>query len=363
MKFNFSSSLQVHRWVNVESMLKACVIGKLVGSAGPQPPQKSNLLQTPRQQATTLNVTNKPKKIPQNVKKLSVPNVGMLAPPKPLTKKNISSLSVPIKSNPKITVPAKNISETNVPPKIILDKNVPAINMDGLKVDGQAAKEKVSWSQTSKTVTIKYLADFKVENLTCDVLNEGKKVLLKVFSKLKFSRGFDISLGGKVKDKILMVAVKDKRVSVELMKSLEGDWPELGEINEIDQSQASIYRRCEIAGKSPVTHDTDLYKLRLLGNSLMMTSPGAHVRLQAEVLGVQVQRPYTVALPSLSNPSDEYMTSHAYDIIHVMIKHYDDGVMTSQLKKMRIGDLLEVSFEGEGCFDLEKLEKVNIFVA
>ena len=108
-------------------------------------------------------------------------------------------------------------------------------------------------------------------------------------------------------------------------------------------------------GENPInprhrlTHD----KLRLRHNFLIITSQGAHVRLHAEVFGV--------SLPSAVRPSDEYMTSHGYDGIHVMIKHYDDGVLTSQLKQLKVGDdeSLEMSFEGEGCFDVEKLEKVK----
>ena len=99
-----------------------------------------------------------------------------------------------------------------------------------------------------------------------------------------------------------MVAVKDCRVSVELMKSLGGsDWSKLGEINDVDQSQG-VTRKYTIAGKTRLTHDTDLCKLRLILNPLIMTSPGAHVCLHAEVFGN--------SLPSVLRPSDEYLTSH-----------------------------------------------------
>merc|ERR1712096_376923 len=61
---------QVHRWVNVESMLKACVVGKLVDGGKPPQLNPSNLLTAPQQKQTHLNVTNKPKKNPPNNEKV-----------------------------------------------------------------------------------------------------------------------------------------------------------------------------------------------------------------------------------------------------------------------------------------------------
>ena len=161
---------------------------------------------------------------------------------------------------------------------------------------------------------------------TCDILDGGSWVLLKYFQiESHFSCGFDVCLSGK-NTHGRRERLQSQRQIDEISRRL---W--LVEIGR-DQRCWPITRRNEIVhncGENPInprhrlTHD----KLRLRHNFLIITSQGAHVRLHAEVFGA--------SLPSAVRPSDEYMTSHGYDGIHVMIKHYDDDVLTSQLSVWR----------------------------
>ena len=227
--------LQVHIWVNVESMLKACVVGKPVDGGKPPKLNPSNLLTAPQQKPTHLNVTNKPKKIPQVKKKLSVPNVGMLPPPKAkLPAKSVSSLSVPLQSSPKTNVPAKHVLlETSFPTKNLSKINVPAICTDTTLKEQQIKNEKVlRWSQTSKSNKLP-TSEWKFSPATFSMEAAGF-----CWNISKLNLNFPAVLTFAWAGKILMVAVKDCRVSVELMKSLGGsDWSKLGEINDVDQSQ------------------------------------------------------------------------------------------------------------------------------
>ncbi|NXG54427.1 NB5R4 reductase, partial [Hemiprocne comata] len=109
-----------------------------------------------------------------------------------------------------------------------------------------------------------------------------------------------------------------------------------------------FYRKCKLVSKTEVTHDTKLFCLMLPKSTHLCVPTGQHVYLKQVIAGTEVIKPYTPVLPSL--PLDFKEPSH-HDGAHIylMIKIYSCGLFTQALDCLQIGDYISVS-NPEGNF-------------
>ncbi|CAF4339884.1 unnamed protein product, partial [Rotaria magnacalcarata] len=88
----------------------------------------------------------------------------------------------------------------------------------------------------------------------------------------------------------------------------------------------------------------------------MFPPVGYHVRLRQANEGLIVVKPYTV-VRSLNNEGN----SSSESIVELLIKHYPDGGMTSILRKLLIGDTIEMS-SYEGTFDVHRIDACETLI-
>ncbi|XP_065057576.1 cytochrome b5 reductase 4-like [Rhopilema esculentum] len=121
-----------------------------------------------------------------------------------------------------------------------------------------------------------------------------------------------------------------------------------------DKDRNLIKRPCTVAAISQVTSNTKLFSIQLPDRVYYHAPIGHHVILEADVEGLLVGKNYTVALETLKEEISRCEEdTHAY--LHLMIKNYEDGALTPVLDKLLTGDTVSVS-DPIGTFTLSRLK-------
>ncbi|NXH28273.1 NB5R4 reductase, partial [Myiagra hebetior] len=115
-----------------------------------------------------------------------------------------------------------------------------------------------------------------------------------------------------------------------------------------------FYRKCKLVSKTEVTHDTKLFCLMLPKGTHLRVPTGQHVYLKQIIAGTEVVKPYTPVLPFL--PLD-FQEPPCHDGVHIylMIKIYSRGLFTQALDHLQIGDYIFVS-NPEGNFKKSQVQ-------
>ncbi|NXW91284.1 NB5R4 reductase, partial [Alopecoenas beccarii] len=154
----------------------------------------------------------------------------------------------------------------------------------------------------------------------------------------------------------LLVNITEKvgKVEIILKKKHNIHWKMLGQplenhntfIKRMDRGL--FYRKCKLVSKTEVTHDTKLFCLMLPKSTHLHVPAGQHVYLKQIIAGTEVVKPYTPVLPFLPLDFKE-PSCHDGAHIYLMIKIYSCGPFTQALEHLQVGDYISVS-NPEGNF-------------
>ncbi|KAJ8354139.1 hypothetical protein SKAU_G00217060 [Synaphobranchus kaupii] len=293
---------QVHRWVNYESMLKECLVGRMAVK-------------------TSASI-----KAQLNADKQSGP-VNGLPPAFPTLVLEPPSAVPPPKAPP--------------PPK--------------------DHRPRFDWFQTEAMVNVVVYTKRKIPNSSCAVVDlQGGALRVEVLLG-KLSYLLHLRLSQEVEACITVQTLSAVgKVQVSLRKAVVAKWDELGEPLQSHDSflrrkdRGVFYRECTLVSKTDVTHDTRLFGFRLPCGTHMQVPVGRHVYLRAPIQGSEVVKPYT--------PVDRALMPHSTEREHanivLMIKIYPDGALTPHLDGLNIGDSLSISGP-EGPFSVRLLCEVT----
>uniref|UniRef100_A0A9J7Y685 Cytochrome b5 reductase 4 n=1 Tax=Cyprinus carpio carpio TaxID=630221 RepID=A0A9J7Y685_CYPCA len=160
---------------------------------------------------------------------------------------------------------------------------------------------------------------------------------------------------------IVQTAHSIGKVQVCLHKSVKEKWTKVGQPLEhhdtfIQCKDQLFYRECVLVSKTDVTHDTQVLRLQLPPGSHMQVPVGRHVYLKTSLQGTDVVKPYTPVDQTLIPPSRS--SAEMASDLHLMIKMYPDGLLTSHLANLPIGSSLSVGGP-EGSFTMRILRDVT----
>ncbi|XP_042299387.1 cytochrome b5 reductase 4-like isoform X1 [Sceloporus undulatus] len=103
-----------------------------------------------------------------------------------------------------------------------------------------------------------------------------------------------------------------------------------------------FYRKCKLLSKANVTHDTRLFCLMLPPGSHLQVPVGHHVYLKQTITGTEIVKPYTPVssslVPTFKSPS---YSDNMH--IFLMIKIYSSGLLTPVLDTLQIGEYISLS--------------------
>jgi len=325
--------MQVHRWVNYESMLGACVIGKLVEGSSMQLGTSRKNIQVPKATASSLKTPNQPKRL--NL----LPPVPLMPAPKPASDEKSATPAI------SISAPAITISVPSITVAVPAEPNLPF-----------SKYMETSWEQTSDKVliTINSKKTLRNENIVYDLKLEEKKLIVYIIVKDDITE-ITASLPQNVSDFTFSLIEGCKVVRFELIKSEANlEWSDL-QIQSAEVNKNTFkFRQMTLSSVTQLTYDTNLYHFTLPNTSHMLVPLGHHVYIQTSVDEQLVCRPYTVVIPDMRAPGPKLNSQNLY----FAIKSYPEGALSSQLLKLRSGDEISVS-NHEGAFDLQCLDKYS----
>ncbi|NXK55848.1 NB5R4 reductase, partial [Chauna torquata] len=218
------------------------------------------------------------------------------------------------------------------------------------------------WFQTGGLITIVIytkqkdmnaelvIVDCQDKRLRGEIILDDHSYLVEVGSMKQFSL-------------VVNIAEKVGKVEIILKKKDNIRWKVLGQplgshntfIKRMDRGL--FYRKCKLVSKTEVTHNTKLFCLMLPKSTHLQVPTGQHVYLKQIIAGTEVVKPYTPLLPFL--PLDFKETScHDSAHIYLMIKIYSCGLFTQALDHLQIGDYISVS-NPEGNFKKSQVQTLE----
>ncbi|NXI45323.1 NB5R4 reductase, partial [Galbula dea] len=298
---------QVHRWVNYESMLKECLVGRM--ALKPVAAPKVDILMT-------------------------LLFVGML-PEKKL-----------------LGASAKDLTPSMPEESLCVYIYFSLLYYLFCSYD---------WFQTDSSVTIVIYTKQKNMNAELVIVDCQDKQLRGEIIMDEHSFLVEVDLDHAVQEDITVnISEKVGKVEISLKKKEKIHWKMLGQPLESHETvtkrtdRGLFYRKCKLVSKTEVTHDTRLLCLMLPKSTHLCVPTGQHVYLKQMIAGTEVVKPYTPVLPFL--PLD-FKEPSAHDGAHIyfMIKIYSCGLFTQALDHLQIGDCISVS-NPEGNFKKSQAE-------
>ncbi|NXF75446.1 NB5R4 reductase, partial [Sclerurus mexicanus] len=298
---------QVHRWVNYESMLKECLVGRM--AVKPIAAAKGDIYFND-----------------------CLLFVGML--------------------------PEKNVlasSTKDLTPRLILVVFSKLLSLDVL------LQKYYDWFQTDSLITVVIYTKQKDVNAELVIVDCQDKRLRGEIIMDDYSYLVEVDLDHAVSEDVTVnIAEKVGKVEIILKKKDDIHWKMLGQPCEghntlIKRTDRGLfYRKCKLVSKTEVTHDTKLFCLMLPKGTHLRVPTGQHVYLKQIITGTEVVKPYTPVLPFL--PLDFQEPPH-HDGVHIylMIKIYSCGLFTQALDHLQIEDYISVS-NPEGNFKKSQVQ-------
>ena len=311
---------EVHKWVNYESMLQKCFIGKLASSRRPVPQTK----------AANFNNLAPPSSV-----------LSKLLPKKPLTKDNLIE-------------PSSQAASTS--------QDLSSQVSDSLAIKVDPPMPKFDWYQTDTSVCIIIYTYMKNKISSENVIIDKEEQNFYACVRLRVNAFLvNLELLEETDESVdVKVQTNTGKIDIILRKTVVGkQWNVIGKPKENHKKYTpckdltEIYRKSKVVAIEQVTHDTKLIELVLPPGSHMVTPTGHHIHLRHAVQGMTMVRSYTVVVPSLQSKAPKNGTS-----LYLLIKIYKDGVLTPFIDTLTPGNDIEIShFTGD--FDLERVDVVE----
>ncbi|XP_055458469.1 cytochrome b5 reductase 4 [Psammomys obesus] len=288
---------EVHRWVNYESMLKECLVGRMA--------MKPTVLKDYHEEKRVLN--------------------GML--PKNQVPKNQQVVDTLPREGP--STPSYDWFQTESSVTIVIYTKQKNISLDSVVI-----------------------VDLQDESLRAEAVIKDHSYLIHIGLSHEVQEKFSVRVIENV-GKIEIVLQKRENVSWKCL-----GLPLEKHNSFIPKKETGLYyRKCRLTSKEDVTHDTRLFCLMLPPSTHLQVPVGQHVYLKLSVTGAEIVKPYTPVSDSLhSDYKETALPPNKY--IYFLIKIYPDGLFTPELDRLQIGDFVSLS-NPEGNFEVSKLEKVE----
>ncbi|NXJ96021.1 NB5R4 reductase, partial [Corythaixoides concolor] len=220
------------------------------------------------------------------------------------------------------------------------------------------------WFQTDSLITIVIYTKQKDMNAELVIVDcQDKRLRGEIIVD---DHSYLVEVGSNsVKPFSLLVNIAEKigKVEIILKKKDSIHWKMLGRPLESHNTfikrtdRGLFYRKCKLVSKTEVTHDTKLFCLMLPKSTHLRVPTGQHVYLKKIIAGTEVVKPYTPILPFLPLDFKE-PSCNAGAHIYLMIKIYSCGLFTQALDHLQIGDCISVS-NPEGNFKKSQVQTLE----
>ncbi|XP_019784931.1 cytochrome b5 reductase 4 isoform X1 [Tursiops truncatus] len=220
------------------------------------------------------------------------------------------------------------------------------------------------WFQTDALVTIVIYTKQKDINLD-SVIADHRDDSFRAETVIKdYSYLIHIALSHEIQEDFSVRVVENVgKIEIVLKKKENTSWKCLGHPLENHNSlipkkdTGLYYRKCQLISKEDVTHDTKLFCLMLPPSTHLQVPTGLHVYFKLTITGTEIVKPYTPVSDSLfSEFKEPVLPNNKY--IYFLIKIYPAGLFTPELDHLQIGDYVSVS-NPEGNFKISQFQDLE----
>ncbi|KAL7987928.1 hypothetical protein Chor_006847 [Crotalus horridus] len=288
---------QVHRWVNYESMLKECLVGRI--ALKPAASLKE-ICPPVIEENRTLN--------------------GIL--PK---KKDLDDCSKEI-------VPSYDWFQTQDSVTVVIYTKQKDMNSELVIADVQ--------EHTLRGEIIVKDFSYLIHVGTSDEWKYRKHQNTKMYGLKLYASVSELSYAV-YKDMIVQISENVGKVEFVLKKKENLSWKKLGQPLENHNSfvkctdRGLYYRKCKLLSKTNVSHDTRLFCVELPPGTHLQVPVGHHLYLKQTITGTEIVKPYTPVLSCLVSPF-KIPSSNDKAQISFIIKIYPEGLFTPVLDTLQI---------------------------
>ncbi|GAB1294503.1 Cytochrome b5 reductase 4 [Apodemus speciosus] len=216
------------------------------------------------------------------------------------------------------------------------------------------------WFQTESSVTIVIYTKQKninLDSVIVDLLDDSLRAET-VIKDHSYLIHIGAGLSHEVQENFSVRVIENVgKIEIVLQKKENVSWKYLGDPLEkhdsfIPKKDTGLhYRQCRLIAKEDATHDTRLFCLKLPPSTHLQVPVGQHVYLKLSVTGAEIVKPYTPVSDSLlSDFKEPVLSPNKY--IYFLIKIYPAGLFTPELDRLQIGG-------PEGNFKVSKLQEVE----
>ncbi|CAK9812009.1 Cytochrome b5 reductase 4 [Anthophora quadrimaculata] len=289
----------VHAWVNYQSILQKCVVGRLSrgsGSGTTSSPTENAVSSTTNCSSTTLNLIT-------------------------------SCMS-------------HNTSQESVS-----DSGISNIKMD--------------WRQTSNSITLFYktLRDYPGVCYQLSRINDSKLLFKLFFEKDIISHQLEMTADVEWPP-VCSRNFDTMEVDFTFTKQKKGIWKSQGNqtISRETNTNSRTYKEYEVLTNKSLSKLVHLLVVRAK-DFLELVPIGRHVEAKMNVMGMEVSRSYTPVPPCLH--PDDMAPNYRSDCLCLMIKKYQNGALSPSITALQIGQTLLLS-NALGAFVVESFDRYSV---
>ncbi|XP_043254517.1 cytochrome b5 reductase 4 isoform X3 [Colletes gigas] len=287
----------VHAWVNYQSILQKCVVGRLSrGSVSASSPTETTPSSTTDCSSATLDLI------------------------KSCTTRNTSQ---------------ENLSDTSP---------------SNLKMD---------WRQTTNSITLFYqtVRDYPSISYHVRRISDSKLLFKLFFEKEVIAHELELAAGVEWPPACKR-NLETMEVDFTFAKKTKGIWKSQGShtIWREPNTNARMYKEYEVLANTPFSELVHLLVLRAK-DSLELVPVGRHVEAKMNVMGMEISRSYTPVPPCLH--PDDMVPNYKSDCICLMIKKYPNGALSPSITALQTGQTLVLS-NALGAFVVESFDRYSV---
>ncbi|XP_053987077.1 cytochrome b5 reductase 4 isoform X1 [Hylaeus volcanicus] len=291
----------VHAWVNYQSILQKCVVGRLSRgsvSGAPSSPTES---------------------VPSNTADCSSATLDLIK-------------SCTTRSNSQ-----ENLSQTDTGPSNV----------------------KMDWRQTTNSITLFYqtVRDYPSVSYQVTRITDSKLVFKLFFEKDVITHELELAAGVEWPPECKR-NLETMEVDFTFTKKTKGIWKTQGShtIWREPNNNSRTYKEYEVLTNTKLSELVHLLVLRAK-DSLELVPVGRHVEAKMNVMGMEISRSYTPVPPCLH--PDDMAPNYKSDCICLMIKKYPNGALSPSITALQIGQTLVMS-NVLGAFVVESFDRYSV---
>ncbi|RLU26461.1 hypothetical protein DMN91_000256 [Ooceraea biroi] len=217
----------------------------------------------------------------------------------------------------------------------------------------------MNWRQTSNSITLFYqsLCDYTAPYYQLQRLTDSRLIFRLILEKYVIVHEFEL-IADVEWPPTCKRDFDTMQVDFTFVKKIKDIWKSQGNHASSRESVISkrTYKEYEVLSNTPLCKLVHLLVVRAK-DFVELIPIGRHIEVKMNVMGMEISRSYTPVPPCLH--PDDMAPNYKSDCICLMIKHYPNGALSPSIIKLQPGQAVTMS-NGLGAFATESFDRYSV---